>query len=428
MIMSLLILLGYHSMRYFTLIATMSCLFMPSVMAQKQTSINEYLGSALTSYWVKQDAENISFLENYNYNLPLIKSVDLRSETRDFLLKRQEYTVRVKPNNINAIAYQKKVYQNKIEGIEIENQMRFNEELKKRYLSLIDYFFTQEVIGLEKKRQGQLKDKLKVLSQSIYNTNFDIKNLLETEDELLRLDLKLVNLQETQNIQMAQLRQLLSFQGDSLQLNFSNLISPSQITQQPLQSISDEPLLIKRQKLKLETLENENELGLAKSNQLLDYVQAKYGGSNDIFFNENFSIGIGLNIPFFGNNRQRKGDYYFQKITEESELATLEENVAYEQELVRGKFENAIINFESMRKQLSNSSISSILETYKKMEGVSPLLLLNLVSLETEKKIQTQKSKHELYIAYIEILANQGKLFEQPLRNYLSSEIEFILQ
>lgn len=401
---------------------------MPQVMAQKQTSINEYLGSVFTSNGVTQDTENVSFLKNYNYNLPLIKSVDLRSETRDFLLEKQEYSLRVKPNSLGAISYQKKVYKNRIEGVEIANQLRFNEELKKRYVSIIDYFFTQKLITLEKERQGQLGDKLKILSQSIYSSNFDIKDLLETEDELLKLNLKLANLHETHSIQITHLHQLLNFHGDSLQLDFNNLISPAQIVQQPINFSSRESLLIKRQKLKLTTLENEKELGLAKSNQLLDYVQAKYGGRNNFFFNENFSIGIGLNVPFFGNNRQRKGDYYFQKLTEEGELKLLEEAVEYEQWLLRKKFENAIMNFESLNKQLEENSVSSILKTYRKMEGVSPMLLLNLVSLKTKKKIETLQSKHELYITYIDWLANQGDLFQQPFRNYLSRDIEIILR
>jgi len=401
---------------------------MPQVMAQKQTSINEYLGSVFTSNGVTQDTENVSFLKNYNYNLPLIKSVDLRSETRDFLLEKQEYSLRVKPNSLGAISYQKKVYKNRIEGVEIANQLRFNEELKKRYVSIIDYFFTQKLITLEKERQGQLGDKLKILSQSIYSSNFDIKDLLETEDELLKLNLKLANLHETHSIQITHLHQLLNFHSDSLQLDFNNLISPAQIVQQPINFSSRESLLIKRQKLKLTTLENEKELGLAKSNQLLDYVQAKYGGRNNFFFNENFSIGIGLNVPFFGNNRQRKGDYYFQKLTEEGELKLLEEAVEYEQWLLRKKFENAIMNFESLNKQLEENSVSSILKTYRKMEGVSPMLLLNLVSLKTKKKIETLQSKHELYITYIDWLANQGDLFQQPFRNYLSRDIEIILR
>jgi len=60
------------------------------------------------------------------------------------------------------------------------------------------------------------------------------------------------------------------------------------------------------------------------------------------------------------------------------------------------------------------------------MEGVSPLLLLNLKILQNKKNIEILKFEQELYKAYIEFLSLNEQLFEQPLVNYLAPDFELL--
>ncbi len=425
MILLILNLLSQWKIKFYLILAFAS-FFINGVFAQEKASITEYLGSAFESNLVKSDLESVSFLKNYNYNLPLIKSIDLRSETRDFLFQRQEYTMRIKPNSLKAIDTQKKIYQNKLEKVKLDNQFIFNQALKKRYLLLVDYLFTEQEIKLETKKLGNLNDKLAVSGQKIYETNFDIKELIKSEDELLKLKLKLSNLKNSQERQYLLLIALFNFRGDSLMMVSNDLISPEQIIENTRHKFSEESLEIKQQKLKLITLENEMEFNHSKSNQLLDYVQAKYTGDDNIIFDETISIGIGINLPFFGSNRQRKGDYYFEKLDEENELKQLVETKEYDENNMRNEFTAVISNYKILTQHMEESSVSSLLETYEQMDGVSPLLLLNLVIMQNERELQALKSKHQLYKLYIERLAIQGALFQHPLRNYLSASREFI--
>ena len=79
-----------------------------------------------------------------------------------------------------------------------------------------------------------------------------------------------------------------------------------------------------------------------------------------------------------------------------------------------------------LQKQYENSSVTSIYEAYQKMEGVSPLLLLNLKILQNKKNIEILKFEQELYKAYIEFLSLNEQLFEQPLVNYLAPDFELL--
>jgi vacuolar-type H+-ATPase subunit C/Vma6 len=79
-----------------------------------------------------------------------------------------------------------------------------------------------------------------------------------------------------------------------------------------------------------------------------------------------------------------------------------------------------------LQKQYENSSVTSIYEAYQKMEGVSPLLLLNLKILQNKKNIEILKFEQELYKAYIELLSLNEQLFQEPLLNYLSPNFELL--
>ena len=65
--------------------------------------------------------------------------------------------------------------------------------------------------------------------------------------------------------------------------------------------------------LKLETIEGEMKLDVAKSKKIIDFVQVKYGGKNSNLFEEKFAIGMGINLPFFGNVREKKRGLLFQE-------------------------------------------------------------------------------------------------------------------
>jgi hypothetical protein len=409
--------------RYVILVIIGSCT--TSLTAQNTISISDYLRAVKNSNQFKLDSTNVSLLNNYHYNAPLFNSIQLRTESRDLLLKRQEYVIRIKPNSVGANSRQKQMFEDRISEYEIETQLSFNNDLEKRYYLLIDFIFTEKSLALFEEKQQQLKDKLTLLSKDIYNTNFDVKDLIDSEDELLETNLKILNLQETKLNQQALMNDLLNIENMSFHINTEDLIDVQQIIETNIsETNANDNLAISLEKLKLINLENEMKMEVAESKLVLDYVQAKYGGKRSFLFDENFSIGVGINIPFLGEAKQKKGDFYYQKLSEESKIAALTQKNNLNRRFAGNSFNLAITNYQTLANQNKESSVSSLLKNYQKMEGVSPLLLLNLKMLQHKKKIEIQKSKQELYKSYIKYLASQDILFQKPLLNFLSINLE----
>ena len=391
--------------------------------AQEKQSLTTFLSSINKSELAVKDSTTSSLLNSKNYNIPLIKSTQFRLETRRFIETFQEYSVRIKPNNFREISSQKNIYSNKIQEVHLENKIEINQDLKSRYLFALDYIFNNKMEAFLLTKQQQINDKLTLLGHQVFDENFEIKEVIESEEDLLATHLKIIQLKNIREDQEEYLKKV--FGLDAVPIETTDLISPEQIIDFPISdSVSYEYTFLSLQKLKMNTLENEMNLSIAKSNQLLDFVQAKYIGKSENLFEDNLSIGLGINLPIFGAARQDKSEFYFEKTVKESKLNNELKNYQLKVSSAKNAYNTSIVNYTILKKQNENSSVSSIYEAYQKMDGVSPLLLLKLKILQNKKNIEILKFEHELYKAYIEFLSLNEQLFQEPLLNYLSSSLE----
>jgi hypothetical protein len=402
-------------------------LYLPGLgQAQTRISTTEFLALSKNAFQIKYDSVKMSQLDKLNFSLPLLKSVELRSETRDMLLERQEYSLRIKPNSLWARSFQKKVYDNKMKAFSLKTQKALNEEIEKRYLLLIDYFFIKKEIALQKAKKTELQDILFVLKQQQDQLNFDIKDYLNAQNDLLENNLRLTQLNQEIASSSLELQKRMGKQ-ENFEINFKDLINPESVLQIKIKDTTfSDHIGLKIKKLKLNTLEKEMKLETCQSRQVLDYVQAKYGGKKSILFKENFSIGIGINLPLFGNTRLKKSKYLFDIINEESELIKLSQKTKQAARAIDKSFAIAKTSYQSFAKQLKSNPIKNLLDNYKKTEAVDPLLLLKLKLMEQKIKIQTNKAQHKMYRLYIRNLSIHETLFKEPYINYLSKNYQML--
>jgi hypothetical protein len=109
-------------------------------------------------------------------------------------------------------------------------------------------------------------------------------------------------------------------------------------------------------------------------------------------------------------------------INKQSELISLKQKTETNYNLAKNSFELAKINYQSFDKQLKNSNILILIDNYKKIEAVNPLVLLKLKILKQKLKIQRLNAQHKMYRAYIKLLESKGVLFKEPYQNFLSNK------
>lgn len=390
--------------------------------AQEEITTTKVLLGARKIEQVKFDSIQLAFLKNYNHNLRLIDNVEFRTETRDLKLSRQEYAVRIKPNSLRGRLADKKLYNSKINEVQVQGRIRFMEELEDRYYLLVAYIFNERLIKAYNYRKTQLDDKIRILKPDIYTENFNINDLIDSEEALFNNQIILQNLQHTQTYYSALLQTMVGNSKNNNQLNSDDIVTPEQIIENAfLLKAPKDNLEIELKKIKLETIEDEMNYDVAKSKKIIDFVQFKYGGKNSEFFDENFAIGMGINLPFFGNTKKIRGDYYFKKLDTESEILELQIDKEKQVNTAEENFRKIATNYQGYKKQAANSSVSSLLETYSKIEGISPIILLKLKMSEHRKNIEIIKIEQQLYETYIEMLVSKNILFQTPFKNFLST-------
>ena len=402
-------------------------LFFLSVHAQREITTTEVLLGAKNIEQVKFDSIQLAFLKDYNHNLPLVNSVEFRSETRDFLLSRQEYAIRVKPNSLRAVLAKKKVYTAMINEVELQGRINFNEELEDRYYLLIDYLFNEKLLAAYRSKKVQLEDELATLEHSIYDDAFNVRDVVEAEEALFDTEVILRNLEDTKAYQNEILRLMVFESTDSISLSNHDLITPDQILAIPLDGVvSKDNLEIQLRQSKLEAIDGELSFDVAKSKKIIDFVQARYRSRDNGLFDEDFSIGVGINLPFFGNTREKKSEHYFNKLRTESEILSLKKEQEQKTNKAQENFKRTTSKYTILKDQVSKSSVNALLDTYKKMEGVSPLILLKLKVSQKNKKIDIIKLEHELYDRFIKMLAAKNMLFQTPAVNFLTRNSSLI--
>ena len=194
--------------------------------AQKRISTTQLLLGANQIEQVKFDSIQLAFLKNYNHNLQLIDNIEFRTETRDLLLPRQEYAIRVKPNSLRGRLANKKVYRSKINEVQIQGRIRLIEELEDRYYLLVAYVFNKKLIDAYQFRKTQLKDKISLLKTAIYSEVFNVNDLIDTEEALFDNQIILQNLQQAQAYHDAILQLMIGNRKNNNYLKSDDIITP----------------------------------------------------------------------------------------------------------------------------------------------------------------------------------------------------------
>jgi hypothetical protein len=313
-----------------------------------------------------------------------------------------------------------------LDEIEIQGRINFNQELEDRYILLIEYLFNEKLIGAYQVKQIQLQDKLTILKETVYDIDFDVEDIMKTEDDLFETETTLSNLKESQAYKNTIL-QLMVGKSNTVQLNTSNVIAPDTLVNTSIEVLSSKDNLeILLKESKLVTIQSELKLDVAESKTFIDFVQAEYRERDILFFNENFSIGFGINLPFFGNTRKIKSDHYFNRIKTESEITALKKEQENKENLAVKNFKSTATLYKAYKERVSNNSNSALLKFYPEMEGVSPLILIKLKLSENNKNIELIELEQVLYETYIEMLAVKNVLFQTPFKNYLIDNNVFI--
>ena len=144
------------------------------IRSQQSSATNKILNTAFSSNAVKFQYEKSDQLKQLDYAVPLIEKIELRSETNDFDLKKQDLSIRLSPNNKKHRRAHRLYHESVQHMTEMQCSTEIMKALSERYEMITDYAFAKEMLAVENIRKAVAMDKVKLLKKMISLSSFDI--------------------------------------------------------------------------------------------------------------------------------------------------------------------------------------------------------------------------------------------------------------
>lgn len=408
---------------FFKTILAVFLLFLSAPLsAQNTISSSQVLSSSKNELTVLLEDKKIDFLKNTNHNMPISDELEYRTELDEMNFQEQEHTLRWRFTGIKERKAQKKYHQATINLHETEKQLVFEEILFDRYSTLVNYFHQKKEINIRQQQQLVLEDKLNIMrTLASQTTDFDIEDLIRAEDDWHELQVDIFELQEQiSSIENRFSKKLNYFTNTPIDTNgLLNIKQLQSITNQ-FSDTSIFNLGISERQARIDHTAAEYNLEKAEAQQTFDFLQLRYQDRDQkLSIEEEWSLGIGLQIPLKNANRLRLNELELQRIEDENRLLNYRENLA--KRIIQTKRDLAFLfaQYELVQQQLENSHAKYSFGEYRKLYGSEPLALLNMKESLLKREMTLIRIEEDIFREYIRLLDLTGVLYEVPLRNYL---------
>ena len=370
--------------------------------------------------------------------MPFINDMEIRIRNNAYEFNRQRYSLRIEPRGIGETKAIRQYHHTQMAHAQADKERIFNRNLRYRYNLVADLFCQQSLIKDFRELEILYEDKIQVLRQMIVLPGFDITDVVKAENNLT--DLKFRNMEYKQRILRIrqEIGELLNL-SDLPVLDTAGFISVNQISRL-MTSISLEldtnntylaysrlSFSLAKSRLNLEAAEarrfvNFFEFSYDHGNRL-DELELKNAGGIDYELDKAYYLNVAIRLPFINTDRhtinRRKLSYFSALEDYDEQKLILTKNLKNNVEEIRLLLDQYNFLKEESDKSIAGSSLNQYLE----MEGIDPLILLEIKESLIKNHIHLKQIEYEIIKSYIWILDVTGNLYNHPLLNYLSASL-----
>jgi len=343
------------------------------------------------------------------YKLPWIEELNVRSETRDWKLRKQSYSLRLRPVSLGERRASSQLYNSWQQELVYLKLDEVYDQVADIHELWIDQDFISRQIELKKQIVALLSDVEKVnAKQSLIDAN-KLSLLLAVKSRIAEINNGIILDQKRRYDKLraisAQVQGDYILQADSIDVNgyIQSAKESLLATNRPYISNSD--------LLDLQVLRNEMELEKAENNRVLDFVSLEYRGPHDNYLEERVSLGMSFNLPFFNGNQlsiakikveQEQEQYKIEKVKQES-LAKLTK--------IRESIFSNVFEYNSYNKLYSEIEAENLqlISNMERQAIINPSIKLNHRIQVIENKLSLLKIQESIVKNYLDYLRATDK-------------------
>lgn len=390
-----------------------------------QVTIGEFVKSANEDPEVKTFAEQSRYLEQRTYRLPFLQRLEFRTQNRELLRNQQEYALRITPSNPWEVRNNNRYFEAYRNSLGFEKEFLLKTALYDRYCKAISLLYLTE---LGNKKQLLIESKanqISILEKQMGSSFFDADQYVDLQLEKLDEEGELEEVQFlTTDERFSITRIYQSAFNKSINWKFEDVISAARIKSvtDSLSSIAIQSRLIAYQRQKIELADRE--YSLEKANLNVGFLQAEFDNRRVEQNRTPINISGGITIPIFNPN---KGDMTKRKL--EAIDATFDLEEAQAEDKIDKMILQERINFYYERYSRLQEKITALKKddvpaTLQTLKGGDPAVRLKFSESIVKLEIILAKIRRDMLYAYIDFLSTSDFLQQNPMRNFLSPNLE----
>jgi len=343
------------------------------------------------------------------YKLPWIEELNVRSETRDWKLRKQSYSLRLRPVSLGERRASSQLYNSWQQELVYLKLDEVYDQVADIHELWIDQDFISRQIELKKQIVALLSDVQKVnAKQSLIDAN-KLPLLMAVKSRIAKINNGIILDQKRRYDKLRAISE--QAQGDYILE--ADSIDVKEYIQSAKESLlaTNRPYISNSDMLDLQVLRNEMELEKAENNRVLDFVSLEYRGPHDKYLEERVSLGMSFNLPFFNGNQlsiakikveQEQEQYKIEKVKQES-LAKLTK--------IKESISSNVYEYDSYNKLYSEIEAENLqlISNMERQAIINPSIKLNHRIQVIENKLSLLKIQESIVKNYLEYLRATDK-------------------
>lgn len=397
---------------------------------QAQVTIEEFLNSAYQEPLLKSFDAQYDFLNDKKaYRLAPIQKLELRTESNQLDRTRQDYGLRINPANPFEIKRTNQYFKGYQELLTLDRERTLKELLFARYEVIIGWVYYQEIRDLKEEDKKNTEKLLSILEGQRYSGFFDAEDYIELKME--QVD-KVIELEETFFEIDNQKRRVDALYNEARlkQINWpvTEMISWERL-EKVVDSIFNGELRAGEVAYRQKQIDLANrEWQLEKANINMGFIQTQYQQWRIEQNRRPWSISLGITVPIFNPNKGDMTKRKLEMLEAEGEFNTAKNDQQAGLEISREKIKSLIKRYREMQAMTENLNVGAVATTLQQIKDSNPMAVVRMQNNLIKLKTMMARLRQEIYLSYVEFLSYAEVLQQQPVRNFLSAELNPILK
>ena len=385
---------------------------------------------SILQHYISQNSEAVyatqqQFLSNESLYSPWLKELEFRTETDEWDLERQEYSVRLNLSSRGERRVEQSIQEHLQVGYGLKEKKIAAEHLSDGYRLLGAYRYTENRLELLRNRRSLLEDRQTVHHRMLeYSSTVELDQILKGEKDLLNIEQQILLHEQQQQQLLSQLHLDSTFMAMWLTTTWisvdsmaANLLHLSEMA--PQKNADQYWREYETDLAKLEmTLEER------KAKRWINFVSLKQAGRERLNTGQEFSVGLALRIPTATTNRVKRNEAQLEWLDEQSKQSLLDQKVSSRLHRCQEEFEQAKTIWNLLTQQLEQQNREELLVYYQQFADVSPLSLLQIQMDDIDHQLQLIDWEEQAYQLYVRLLDYRGEFLRRPELNFVASELK----